>query len=779
MSISAHFPGSGSDRNLLFGILALQMDFITRDQLIAAMSSWVLDKARTLGQVLQDQGALADAHRALLDAMVARHVKGHGGDARRSLAAIAAVAGQAAAVRPGLESVADIDVQASVACLAAPHRTEHEHAEDPERTVGVNPEAIGVDRFQLLRLHDRGGLGEVYVAMDRELNREVALKRIKVEHADNCERRARFVVEGEITGNLEHPGVIPVYSLGHDESGRPFYAMRFIKGDNLRQAVDRLFHQADAVPGRDTGERALELRRLLARFLDVCHAIDYAHSRGVLHRDIKPSNIMLGKYGETLVVDWGLAKIVGRPDYVVRAVDAEGTLAPGSGSSLQPTVAGSQMGTPAYMSPEQASGRLDRLGPASDVYCLGATLYYVLTGKPPFADPDLLALLRRVERGEFTSPRSVSAKVDPPLESICLKAMALDPARRYPSASALSEEIEHWLADEPVVAHREPAAARLRRWGRRHRPLVAGGAGMLIAAVIALATGTVLLSQVNRGLEEQRNEARRQGDLARENFDRARGAVDTFLTRVSEERLLNQPGTQPLRRQLLAEALAYYEQFIRERAGDRGLQRELADAYRRTGEITGEIGSREEAIAALDKGIVLFKSLVAAAPEDAGLSAGLGRSLEMLGSTISELGAAMRVRTRFARPSRCLSRWRSGSRRSASMAVDWATATISSASWDSSRAGIGNSSLLGIRPRRCSVVPFPFTLTTRQRRTSSLRSMPTEETPWRGWMISSARRPIEVALSRSHASSCSKTRMTPWFVARCTKPSPTWHRSSY
>ncbi len=224
-------------------------------------------------------------------------------------------------------------------------------------------------RFRIVRFHDRGALGEVFIARDQQLHRIVALKRIKLDHATDKDKRARFVVEAEITGRLEHPGIVPVYGLGTYDDGRPFYAMRFIRGDNLKAAIEQ-FHKAED-KGRDPGERTLALLKLLRRFLDVCNAIDYAHSRGVLHRDLKPGNIMLGKFGETLVVDWGLAKSVGRPEAApASATMDDRTLVPQSGSDLRGTELGARLGTPAYMSPEQAAGRIADLGPASDVYSL-------------------------------------------------------------------------------------------------------------------------------------------------------------------------------------------------------------------------------------------------------------------------------------------------------------------------------------------------------------------------------------------------------------------------
>ncbi len=183
-----------------------------------------------------------------------------------------------------------------------------------------------------------------------------------------------------MTARLGHPGVVPVYGLVQGEDGQPCYAMRFIDGETLSEAIRR-FHDADGKPGRDPGERSLALRELLDRFVATCNTIAYAHSRGILHRDIKPGNIMLGKYGETLVVDWGLAKAIER-DEQARLGDEE-TLTPTSGGEGDESRIGAAMGTPAYMSPEQAEGRWDSIGPATDIYSLGATLYVILTESAP------------------------------------------------------------------------------------------------------------------------------------------------------------------------------------------------------------------------------------------------------------------------------------------------------------------------------------------------------------------------------------------------------------
>jgi serine/threonine protein kinase/tetratricopeptide (TPR) repeat protein len=588
-------PRSAADRNLLFGILALQMDFVGRDALIAAMHAWVMAKSKTLGEILLAQNGLGQDEHALLEALVKKHLARHDNDPEKSLAAVSSLG----SVRDNLRRIADPDVEASLAHVPAPGPADRYATRAP--SVG-EPNVVG-RRFRVLRPHARGGLGEVFVALDEELHREVALKEIQDQHADEPQSRARFLLEAEITGRLEHPGIVPVYGLGTYAEGRPFYAMRFIRGDSLKEAVER-FHGDEARRG-DAGQRALELRGLLGRFIDVCDAVEYAHSRGVLHRDLKPGNIMLGKYGETLVVDWGLAKPMQKLEGVPESL--EGPLRPSSLSGTTPTLAGPAIGTPQYMSPEQAAGRTDRLGPASDVYSLGATLYNLLTGKPPFPDADLGTVLRRVQDGDFLPPRRVNSDITAALEAICLKAMVRRPGDRYPSARALAQDVERWLADEPVTAWREPWSVKARRWLGRHRPLVAGAAAAVLVTLIGLVVGTLLLARANRRERQAR-------ELAEHNYQLARQAVDRYHTEVSESVLLNEPGMEPLRKKLLEAAREFYDQFVQERRGDAGAEADLGKALDRLARITGEIDSEAKAVGLEEEALQIFTRQAEAHP---------------------------------------------------------------------------------------------------------------------------------------------------------------------
>jgi serine/threonine-protein kinase len=420
-------------RDLLFGLLAMQNGLIDQGQLVAAFQAWTRDKAQPLAYHLTIRGDLDAEQRDGIDAMVALYLKKHGGDAERSLAAIPA----GRSTRESLARIGDPVIDATLGHVAAAAESNADAPADETATYSVGSATSDGQRFRILRPHARGGLGAVFVALDQELHREVALKQIADHHADDPISRQRFLLEAEVTGGLEHPGIVPVYGLGTYSDGRPFYAMRFIRGDSLKEAIEH--YHADATLKADDSLRSLEFRKLLRRFLDVCNAIDYAHSRGVLHRDIKPGNIIVGKHGETLVVDWGLAKAQGRTDTPDLA--EERPLEPRVASGSSETLPGTALGTPAYMSPEQARGDLEQLGSRSDVYSLGATLYCLLTGKPPF-DGEAGDVLRAVQKGKYPPPRTLDPTLDPALEAVCLKAMALREDDRYATPKALSEDLE-------------------------------------------------------------------------------------------------------------------------------------------------------------------------------------------------------------------------------------------------------------------------------------------------------------------------------------------------
>jgi serine/threonine-protein kinase len=584
-------PSVSSDHNLLFGILALQLDFISRDALIEAMSAWVLEKAKPLAQILIEHGALSTGRRAMLAPLVEEHVKLHSNDPHQSLAALSAVV----SVREDLGRIADPDLRASLTPLAPPPPS----GPGPVGTL-VQTTSPPHLRFRVLRPHAKGGLGEVFVAEDQELHRQVALKEIQSFHADNPDSRARFLLEAEITGGLEHPGIVSVYGLGHYPDGRPFYAMRFIKGDSLDEAIDR-FHKADG-PTRDVRERNLAFRELLGRFVDVCQAVAYAHARGVLHRDLKPGNVMLGRYGETLVVDWGLAKPMGQaaPD------TPEGPLTPASGSGSAPTEMGRAIGTPGYMSPEQAAGRLDVLGPVSDVYSLGATLYHLLTDRPPFEGKDAGAVLQRVGQGNYQPPRAIKPQVPAALEAVCLRAMGQRPEERYATPAALAQDVERWLADEPVSAYREPWRTRAGRWMRRHQALASGGAALLLSSALGLGLGLWAVQAEQARTAQQRDQAQANLTLASHNFDLAKRAVDECFLTAKNQPLLQRANLRQVRRLLLEKALPFYEGFQAQRPDDPALQPTLAANYYRVAYILAELGRQPEAQVAYDKAAVLY-----------------------------------------------------------------------------------------------------------------------------------------------------------------------------
>jgi eukaryotic-like serine/threonine-protein kinase len=581
---------STADRNLLFGILAVQLNFIDRDALVAAMNAWVLEKHKPLGHILLENQKLTAEQLQAINTLIEQHLKLHDNNPELSLLSTKVVLAD-------LLLTEDDDVRASIAKLA-PVATDSE-------TVTHRPSSSDDERYRKLRHHADGGQGRVFVAEDAELHREVALKEIKGEYADDSDRRSRLVLEAEITGGLEHPGIVPIYGLGTYPDGRPYYAMRFIRGDNL-DTTFKEFHAVDK-PGRDVGERSLAFRQLLRRFVDVCNAVAYAHSRGVVHRDLKPKNVMIGKFGETLVVDWGLAKFgVKNPgsERLAGVADPERTLRPASGTSVDLTLEGVQVGTPPYMSPEQAAGRILELGPASDIYSLGSLLYVLLTGKLPFSAATKEEILAKVQRGRFTPPKQVKPAIPAALDAICCKAMSLHPNDRYQSALELAAEIEHWLGDEAVAAYREPWIVRAGRWARRHRTAVASAGVFVLCASIALAISTAFISAEQRRTEEQRRRAVENYQISREQSFNIIKLIES-----SEPEFARVPLLHERRADLLKTASDACREFLQQEPNDVELIRRSASIYRYAANFHRLIYEHDQAMLPYQDAIALRRRL--------------------------------------------------------------------------------------------------------------------------------------------------------------------------
>jgi len=314
------------------------------------------------------------------------------------------------------------------------------------------------ERYVRVELHDQGGMGRVWMARDTGLDRVVALKELHPDLADNPTIMARFLREACITGQLEHPGVVPVYELARSpDEPHPFYIMRLVRGRTLTQACREYNQKCRA--GEDA---SLDLSVLLHAFVVVCNTVGYAHSRGVIHRDLKGQNVILGDFGEVVVLDWGLAKLVGQPDRLEEDHIAPRN-EPGAPSLTQ---SGQALGTPASMAPEQAAGRLDQIDHRTDIYGLGAILYEILTGQPPFPGTSLNEVIRKVQEEEPRQPRDLCPETPAGLEKICLRALSKKPADRPATAKEMAEAVQEWQE-----AERRQSEQALRASEERYRLL--------------------------------------------------------------------------------------------------------------------------------------------------------------------------------------------------------------------------------------------------------------------------------------------------------------------
>jgi serine/threonine-protein kinase len=434
--------------------------------------------------------------------------------------------------------------------------------------------------YELRLVLGKGGMGVVYQAKQLSLNRPVALKMIRAGIWASDDEIRRFKNEAEAVANLDHPQIVTIHEVGQYD-GRHYFSMRLVEGPSLEKVLDQY---------------AADPRRAARLVSEIARALHHAHQRGILHRDLKPSNILLDAAGQPHVTDFGLAK----------RLEDNGSL---SGSW-------SIVGTPQYMSPEQAAGLRRAITTATDVYSLGALLYAALTGQPPFQADSVLETLDQVRQRPPPPPSQVNRRVPRDLEVICLNCLEKDPRRRYDSAAALADDLERFQRGEPIQARRTGPVERAVKWARR-RPAVASLLGVVVLTALSGFAGVAL--------EWRRAEHLRT--RAEANFGLARGAVEDYLTTVSQNRLLKSdlPGLQPLRKELLEKALRYYQQFLVQRADDPAQQAATAEAFYRVGDITGEIGAKTDALDALRRAMSFYQGLARNHPGNPTYRFGLAR----------------------------------------------------------------------------------------------------------------------------------------------------------
>ena len=558
-----------SDKNLLFALIAHHNGYISMEQFFEAAAVWNTDPKRDLGEILVEKKFLDEVERFNIQGIVEDRVRRQGGidDTLSFILASGSVPQNDALPEDWQDKIDAITRVIS-------------NKTSPNPPNFGNPEANrGAHRYIIRKSLGHGGQGYVWEAIDTELNRRVAIKNIVPSLSSDPLHQELLIDEARKTGKLGHPGVPPVFDIGKDADGKPFFTMQLISGGKLSETYQNLKYESIS-----RSDFVNQIRPLLRHLIAACNTVEFAFdSQAVIHRDLKPANIMVNRYGETVVMDWGMGKIISDPSQIND--DASSVLfipiTQGS-SSEERTSVGTVKGTAAFMSPEQARAENDKLDHRTDVYGLGAILYWILTGQAPHkrtrdALPD-------IQKNRFPTPSQArpSLSIPPEIEAICLKAMASEPEDRYQKAGQMAADLENFIAGEPVVALPENLLRKTERFLRKHARAVTASLLGLSLATVGLALANRIIASKNVQLQNSRAVSTK--------------IMEDLVGGLTDNRLAQIPQANGARQSILQEIATEVNDLIRENPDDNELKLNYVNVLIRLGKLEGDLGNKQEAI---------------------------------------------------------------------------------------------------------------------------------------------------------------------------------------
>jgi serine/threonine protein kinase len=563
-----------SDKNLLFALIAHHNGYITMEQFFEAAAVWNREPKRDLGEILVEKKFLDEVERFNIQGIVEDRLRRQGGiDDTLSFIVASGSVPQKDALPEDWQDKIDAITQ------VISNKT------SPNPPNFGTPEANrGIHRYIIRKTLGHGGQGYVWEAIDTELNRKVAIKNIVPSLSSDPIHQELLIDEARKTGKLGHPGVPPVFDIGKDADGKPFFTMQLISGKKLSESYETLKYESIS-----RSDFVNQIRPLLRHLIAACNTVEFAFdTEAVIHRDLKPANIMVNRYGETVVMDWGMGKIVNDTSQIID--DASSVLfipiSPGSGTEEKTSV-GTIKGTAAFMSPEQARAENDRLDHRTDVYGLGAILYWILTGQAPHkrtrdALPD-------IQKNRFPTPSQArpSLSIPPEIEAICLKAMASEPEDRYQKAGQMAEDLENFIAGEPVVALPDNLPRKTERFLRKH-------ARAVIASLLGLSLATVGLALANRIIASKNVQLKNSRAVAT-------NILEDLLGGLTDNSLAQIPQANGARLKIFTRIVPDLENLIERNPEYTQLKLDLVNVLIRLGKLEGDLGSKQKAIERLER----------------------------------------------------------------------------------------------------------------------------------------------------------------------------------